>query len=144
VSRFQSKAPCSPSRNKRAMEYEHCLMKSILHASLKSLRMTIMNDLSLIPLWLIIGGIVGALIGNSRNNVVGGAFWGALLGPVGWVIAFFLDERRRCSKCQTPIEDGATRCPGCGVELFAQRKKPALKGTENIGPDSSMGPAKGN
>lgn len=102
-----------------------------------------MNDLSLLPFWLIIGGIVGALIGDSRNNVVGGAFWGALLGPVGWLIAFFLDERRRCCKCQTPVEDGAVRCAGCGVELFAHRKPPAKLNAAKPGTANSMGPAKG-
>jgi hypothetical protein len=68
--------------------------------------------------WLIVGAIVGGVIGASRNNVGSGVVWGALLGPIGWILVLFLDERARCPECRGALPDGARRCPHCGSELF--------------------------
>jgi len=76
-----------------------------------------MEDGSWIFFWLIIGAVVGGLIGASRNNVGSGVVWGALLGPIGWLIVLFLDERAKCPECRGPLAEGANRCQHCGHEL---------------------------
>lgn len=72
--------------------------------------------------WLIVGAIVGAAIGAPRNNAGAGLVFGALLGPIGWILVWFMDERAKCPECQGPIPDGAIRCQHCGSE-FARCSK---------------------
>jgi hypothetical protein len=69
--------------------------------------------------WAIVCGGIGGLIGASRNNVGSGIFWGVLLGPVGWVLVLFLDNRTKCPKCQSPVPDKALCCGQCGFEFRA-------------------------
>jgi predicted amidophosphoribosyltransferase len=76
------------------------------------------NDFGLIILfWVIIGALIGAVIGASRNNPSGGFIWGALLGPVGWILVLFLDERPKCPECKGSIPEGARKCLHCGSTL---------------------------
>jgi hypothetical protein len=37
-------------------------------------------------------GMIGGLIGARRKQVVSGVVWGALLGPVGWIIVILLPQ----------------------------------------------------
>lgn len=67
--------------------------------------------------WLIVGAVVGGVIGASRNNVGSGVVWGALLGPIGWILVLFLDERAKCPECRGALPEGARRCSHCGSEL---------------------------
>ena len=67
--------------------------------------------------WLIIGIIVGGVIGSTRNNVGTGLVLGGLLGPIGWIIVLFLDERPKCPECRGSLPDNAKRCQHCGVEI---------------------------
>jgi hypothetical protein len=68
----------------------------------------------LIFFWLVVSAGVGGLIGASRNNVGSGVVWGALLGPLGWIIVLFLDMRAKCPACRGPLAEGALRCQHCG------------------------------
>ncbi len=78
--------------------------------------------------WLIVGAGVGGLIGATRNNVGSGVVWGALLGPIGWIIVFCLDNRPKCKECREPINQGATRCSHCGFDNSARRSEvPPIK-----------------
>ncbi len=43
---------------------------------------------------------------------------GALLGPMGILIAIALGPRRHCPTCREPIELEAARCPHCQVVLL--------------------------
>lgn len=76
-----------------------------------------MDDGSLLLLWIIVGAAVGGVIGASRNNVGSGVVWGALLGPVGWILVLFMDDRAMCPECQGRLADGARRCQHCGIEV---------------------------
>jgi predicted amidophosphoribosyltransferase len=67
--------------------------------------------------WFIVGAVVGGIIGASRNNAASGVVWGALLGPIGWVLVLFLDERPKCPECRGSLSEGARRCQHCGHEL---------------------------
>ncbi len=74
-----------------------------------------------ISFWLIVGAVVGGLIGATRNNAGSGVLWGALLGPIGWIIVLFLDNRRKCLECKAPLNEGATRCSHCGFDGTSRR-----------------------
>jgi len=83
-----------------------------------------MDDGTLIVFWIIVGAAVGGVIGASRNNVGSGVIWGALLGPIGWILVLFMDERDKCPECQGRLADGALRCQHCGFEFeFAKCPK---------------------
>jgi hypothetical protein len=51
-----------------------------------------------------VGALIGALVGLSKHRLLAGAVWGAILGPVGWlIVAIGPDEAQRRAK----------RCPHC-------------------------------
>ncbi len=84
-----------------------------------------MDDGAYIFFWLLVGAAVGGVIGGTRNNVGSGIVWGALLGPIGWILVLFMDERAKCPECQGRLADGAHRCQHCGVEIGSSKVVPA-------------------
>ena len=42
---------------------------------------------------MLIGGLIGALIGSSKNRGVLGFFLGALLGCIGWIIIALIPRK---------------------------------------------------
>src|ERR1017187_5557719 len=75
----------------------------------------------LIFFWIIVGALVGGVIGASRNNVGSGVVWGTLLGPIGWILVLFLDNRSKCPECRGSLPENAHRCQHCGYELGAPK-----------------------
>jgi hypothetical protein len=75
--------------------------------------------------WVIVGAAVGGVIGASRNNAVSGVVWGALLGPIGWILVLFMDARAKCPECRGSLPDGALRCQHCGFDLGPSKVVPA-------------------
>ena len=72
--------------------------------------------------WLFIGAVVGGLIGSKHNQVGSGVVWGALLGPIGWIITLVLpDARPKCPECRGAIPEDARRCQHCGF-VFGEAK----------------------
>ena len=65
--------------------------------------------------WLMIGSFLGFLIGRNRGQPIGGALLGALLGPIGWLIALLSSDKSRapCPACKELIKADATVCPFC-------------------------------
>jgi hypothetical protein len=80
--------------------------------------------------WAIIGPIVGAMIGSSRNNTIGGAFLGFFLGPIGWVICIFFDVRPQCPVCQGRLEQRVSVCPHCQTALIQMASDKYIKAPE--------------
>lgn len=78
-----------------------------------------MNDFLPYILASLASGMIGGLIGARRKQVVSGVVWGALLGPVGWIIVFLLPHRgARCPACGGVLgKDGATKCMHCASDL---------------------------
>ena len=37
--------------------------------------------------------LIGALLGHTRGQSVSGFIWSFVLGPIGWVVVFFLPRR---------------------------------------------------
>jgi len=87
---------------------------------------------------IILGGlavelIIGAIIGASKGRAVGGMVWtllfgaigcvfldvfGLFLGPIGWLIVFLSnDNRDKCPKCGSVVNEGAIVCKNCGSRL---------------------------
>ena len=89
--------------------------------------------------WILIFGLVGALIGKRRGRIGSGVFWGVLFGPLGWLItALLTDLRPKCSLCGAAVNRGATRCCHCGGEISSgtlqeyERWKKSKEPTEPI------------
>lgn len=61
----------------------------------------------------IVCGIIGAGIGAQKNSSMQGFFAGLLLGPLGLLVAFALDNREKCPKCQHRLDEGVRMCGVC-------------------------------
>lgn len=63
---------------------------------------------------VILFGIAGFVIGKPKGISEGGAWLGALLGPIGLVIvAFMQGNRKNCQYCNERISPTASVCPHC-------------------------------
>lgn len=89
-------------------------------------------DESLMALWLVVGGIVGAAIGWSKNAVLSSAVIGAALGPIGWIVAVVSGGNlKKCSQCAESVKPEAIICKHCGSR-FADGGKPKSSITHKI------------
>ncbi|MEO8958759.1 MAG: hypothetical protein ABI304_07445 [Rudaea sp.] len=77
-------------------------------------------------LWLwtivitIVCAAVGAWIGTRKNSVVRDAILGAALGPIGWVISWFLPAAKPkpvCPVCKHAVDGQDKHCRHCGIKL---------------------------
>ena len=73
---------------------------------------------TLVVIWTICG-VAGAIVGSPKNAAGAGFLLGFLLGPIGIIVAFAVDGRRKCPKCATRVNAGATICPQCSSKLVA-------------------------
>jgi hypothetical protein len=67
-------------------------------------------------------GLLGALVGAKNNAKGEGFLLGFLLGPLGILIAAFLDCRRCCPDCGTRLNGDPRYCPQCGIALNSTNK----------------------
>jgi hypothetical protein len=80
--------------------------------------------MEIILLWAVIGGIVGAMIGQKKGRTGEGGALGAILGPLGWlVVALGPDykaenETMKCPFCAELVKREAKICKHCGKELI--------------------------
>ncbi len=79
--------------------------------------------------WAIVCVFVGILIGLRKKQVVSGAVWSLLLGPIGWIIVLALPNRgRKCPFCGGALaSEDAVKCVHCGSDIppVEKPKKPA-------------------
>lgn len=71
--------------------------------------------------WVILGALVGAAIGQKKNRVGAGFFFGLILGPIGWLIIAvgpdLAPKGQACPHCGGAMVAGKTVCQHCGREV---------------------------
>lgn len=73
--------------------------------------------------WWAIWTILGAAVGSRKERQNAGAALGFLFGPLGCLIALFLqDAKIKCPHCAEPHRPEATVCPSCRISLVAKAK----------------------
>jgi hypothetical protein len=76
--------------------------------------------------WLAAGALGGLVIGVAKRRVAYAVVLGAVLGPLGWVIAALSAGRcRACPACAAQIPLNAKFCPKCGVSIAKAEQRSA-------------------
>lgn len=67
-----------------------------------------------------ISGGLGAAIGQRKSRTGAGFLFGAVLGPLGWLmVGLGPDLGPKCDKCKGSVVAGAVKCRNCGSDLVA-------------------------
>lgn len=74
----------------------------------------------LIGFWIVCG-VVGAVIAGQKNAAGAGFFLGLLLGPLGVIAAFAMDNRATCPHCNSRLNGTPKICPQCHREVSPVR-----------------------
>jgi hypothetical protein len=79
-------------------------------------------SIDFVILWIIgalINTLIGYFIGERRGRAYDGSILGFCLGPLGWLIALVMaDKRSKCPHCASPIlAASATVCARCARDL---------------------------
>ena len=70
----------------------------------------------LLCIWGAVGivcGVIGCLLGMSKDAGELGFILGFLLGPIGIIVSAFADGRTPCPHCGTKLNGRPAICPGC-------------------------------
>ncbi len=76
-------------------------------------------------------GAVGGVILTKQNRVVTGWLLGLLLGPLGWLIALVMADKKRAAIRQKTISrKRKKKCPDCAELVLAEARKCRFCGYE--------------
>jgi hypothetical protein len=67
--------------------------------------------------WVGIAGFVGFVIGERKERPLAGFAWGALLGPVGWLVVGLGSAKYACPFCGGDVPGAAVKCRHCASDL---------------------------
>jgi hypothetical protein len=85
-------------------------------------------DEMMLLLWVPVGLLIGALVGQTKGRTGAGAVLGLLLGPIGWLaVALGPSMKPKCPLCGGIIVQGAIRCKNCGGDI--SQSQPVPKGS---------------
>jgi hypothetical protein len=74
--------------------------------------------MAVLAVLLAIPGTIGAFIGARHDAAIAGFFLGAILGPLGWLLALLLDNRIKCPQCCGRLPSGQPpTCLHCRCDL---------------------------
>jgi hypothetical protein len=88
----------------------------------------------LLSFWVFISSIVGKLIGDRKGRGGAGLLFGALLGPIGWLIILLgpdlkaeqeAAQLRKCPFCAELVQREAKVCKHCGKDITPDVAQPA-------------------
>lgn len=91
--------------------------------------------MELILFWLLCGVVAAVIVSNKGGSGVAGFFVGALLGPLGIIIALFMGsatgqierqvasgEMKKCPMCAEAVLAEAVICKHCRHDFYAEFK----------------------
>ena len=68
--------------------------------------------------------VVGAVIGYAKGRWLAGLLWGAVLGPIGWLVVIFSKSGLvECPDCGRGNVPDAKACRHCGINLKAAAQR---------------------
>jgi len=75
-----------------------------------------------VPVWLVLGAVVGGLLGSIKSRFYTGAILGGLFGAIGWLLTILVlrDYREACPSCLSPVSEEAHKCRHCGSDLVVE------------------------
>jgi hypothetical protein len=62
--------------------------------------------------WLLCG-LLGRIVGSQKGAGTAGTVLGLLFGPIGVIVAGFIDARPCCPTCGTRLNQRPVLCPAC-------------------------------
>ena len=80
--------------------------------------------------WAAISGGIGAVIGNTVDDIGGGFLWGFFLGPIGWLITLLIPREPRAKRTTGKTKPSASPRPN--QDLTSDAYKIWLGKTYNI------------
>lgn len=69
-------------------------------------------EFAALAVWIALA-FLGAWIGSQKSAAISGLLLGLLFGPLGVIVACFVDGRPQCPYCFGKVEQKATTCQHC-------------------------------
>ena len=79
-----------------------------------------------IAVYLLVATVVGAALGLRKGQILRGALFGALLGPIGWFLSTRWAKRgEACPECGGINAGHPVKCRHCGINIRTAAQRSA-------------------